>query len=206
MSHRFSMSFEQMIGEFCCFGIGLDADVGALVSGGGLAAGNRVRGPLSGPIVRQHAADLPPAQRGLQPRPRPTYVVGFKQWQQLGRSVVKGQSGYMIWSPGDRRLASSDPSNPEGWRRLTYRERPRPGESVRSKVVGVKPAYGTSPRPRVSRSRNDRAVTGAQARLFRGAVGPRTCHGEKSRASRVRAVVRREPGNAWLPQPFQPLS
>jgi hypothetical protein len=80
-------------------------------------------------------------EEGRVPEPFPTYVAGFKQWQELGRSVVKGQSGYMIWSPVKARFASRDPSNKGSWRRLSYREQPTPGETVRTKMVGVKPAY-----------------------------------------------------------------
>jgi hypothetical protein len=58
----------------------------------------------------------------------PTYVAGFRQWQRLGRSVVKGQSGYMIRSPVTARYASTDPSNPNSWRRLGRGEMPWPGE------------------------------------------------------------------------------
>lgn len=89
-------------------------------------------------ILLQHAEAH---EEGRVPEPFPTYVAGFKQWQELGRSVVKGQSGYMIWSPVKARFASRDPSNKDSWRRLGYREQPKPGEIMRTKMVGVKPAY-----------------------------------------------------------------
>ena len=44
-------------------------------------------------IFVQHQAAF---EQGRVPEPFPTYVAGYKQWQQLGRQVEKGQSGYMI--------------------------------------------------------------------------------------------------------------
>jgi N-terminal domain of anti-restriction factor ArdC len=79
--------------------------------------------------------------QGRLPSPEPTYVAGFRQWQRLGRSVVKGQSGYMIRSPVTARFASTDPSDPASWRRLDRGEQPRPGEQVRVQMTGVKPGY-----------------------------------------------------------------
>jgi hypothetical protein len=78
---------------------------------------------------------------GRIPEPLPTYVAGYKQWQQLGRAVERGQSGYAILAPVTRRFATSNPLDPDSWRRLDLGERPRPGEVVRTKVVRVKPTY-----------------------------------------------------------------
>ncbi len=78
---------------------------------------------------------------GRVPEPWPTYVAGFKQWQQLGRSVDRGQAGYAILAPVTRRFATTNPSAPDRWRRLDIGEKPRPGEVVRTKIVRVKPAY-----------------------------------------------------------------
>lgn len=78
---------------------------------------------------------------GLVPDPMPSYVAGYKQWQQLGRQVEKGQPGYQILAPVTGRFASSTPSDPASWRRLNRSEKPRSGEQVRSKMVGVRPAY-----------------------------------------------------------------
>lgn len=78
--------------------------------------------------------------KGLVPEPMPTYVAGFKQWQQLGRSVAKGQPGYMILAPVTATFASADPASGE-WRRLEKQERPRTGEHVSKRMVGVRPAY-----------------------------------------------------------------
>lgn len=80
-------------------------------------------------------------EQGRVPEPFPTLVAGFQQWKQLGRSVVKGQSGYMIYAPVTARFATSTPSDAESWRRLERGEKLRPGEVVRSRMVGVKPAY-----------------------------------------------------------------
>lgn len=80
-------------------------------------------------------------ERGRVSEPFPSYVAGFQQWKMLGRSVAKGQAGYMIYAPVTARFASSTPSDPESWRRLDRGEKPRPGELVRSKMVTVKPAY-----------------------------------------------------------------
>ncbi len=89
-------------------------------------------------IYAQHAGAY---EEGRVSESAPTYVAGFNQWKQLGRSVDKGQSGYMIYAPVLGRFASKNPSDPMSWRRLAAREKPDPGEVVRSKIVNVKPAY-----------------------------------------------------------------
>src|SRR5699024_5560077 len=71
----------------------------------------------------------------------PPYVGGDKQQQQLGRKVEKGQAGYQILAPVTGRFASANPSDPASWRRLNRGEKPKPGEAVRSRMVGVRPAY-----------------------------------------------------------------
>jgi hypothetical protein len=80
-------------------------------------------------------------EEGRVPEPTPTYVAGFKQWLSLDRHVMKGQTGYAILAPVTARFASSTPENAESWRRLARGEEPNGGESVRSKLVGVKPAH-----------------------------------------------------------------
>jgi hypothetical protein len=80
-------------------------------------------------------------EQGRVPNPEPTYVAGFRQWQRLGCSVIKGQSGYMIRSPVTARFASTDPSDSATWRRLDRGEQPRAGEQVRVQMIGVKPGY-----------------------------------------------------------------
>ncbi|HMR12109.1 MAG TPA: ArdC-like ssDNA-binding domain-containing protein [Arachnia sp.] len=80
-------------------------------------------------------------EAGRVPEPFPSYVAGYRQWQQLGRQVEKGQPGYQILAPVTGRFASANPADAESWRRLGKGEKPRPGEVVRSKMVGVRPAY-----------------------------------------------------------------
>ena len=80
-------------------------------------------------------------EEGRVPEPTPTYVAGFKQWLSLDRHVMKGQTGYAILAPVTARFASSTPENAQSWRRLARGEEPNRGESVRSKLLGVKPAH-----------------------------------------------------------------
>jgi hypothetical protein len=80
-------------------------------------------------------------KEGRVPEPTPTYVAGFHQWLSLGRHVVKGQHGYGILAPVTARFASANPSDAGSWRRLSRGEKPGSGESVRSKLVGLKPAH-----------------------------------------------------------------
>ena len=54
---------------------------------------------------------------------------------------MKGQSGYAILAPVTARFASSNPADPDSWRRLARGEKPGFGEAVRSKLVGLKPAH-----------------------------------------------------------------
>ncbi|WP_137802922.1 ArdC-like ssDNA-binding domain-containing protein [Kocuria sp. 2SI] len=89
-------------------------------------------------IFAQH---LEAFEQGRVPEPLPSYVAGYRQWEQLGRHVQRGQAGYQIYAPVKARFASSTPSDPESWRRLERGEKPRPGEVVRSKMVSVRPAY-----------------------------------------------------------------
>ncbi|MDO5644980.1 MAG: ArdC-like ssDNA-binding domain-containing protein [Dermabacter sp.] len=86
----------------------------------------------------QHEAAF---EAGRVSEPVPSYVAGYKQWQQLGRQVQKGQPGYMIFAPVTGRFASSNPSDPSSWRRLGPREKHKVNEVVRTKLVGARPAY-----------------------------------------------------------------
>ena len=54
---------------------------------------------------------------------------------------MKGQSGYAIRTPVTARFASWNPSDPDSWRRLARGEKPGFGETVRPKLVGLKPAH-----------------------------------------------------------------
>jgi len=89
-------------------------------------------------IYVQHYAAF---SKGRVPEPMPTYVAGFKQWLSMGRNVLKGQSGYQILAPVTARFASATPEVEDSWRRLARGERPSWGETVRSKLVGLRPAY-----------------------------------------------------------------
>ncbi|MCR2792757.1 ImmA/IrrE family metallo-endopeptidase [Microbacterium sp. zg.Y625] len=89
-------------------------------------------------IWTQHAVAF---RQGRVPEPTPTYIAGFKQWLTLGRSVERGQSGYMIFAPVLGRFASPTPEVTKSWRRLAPREAPQHGDVVRTGMVGVRPAY-----------------------------------------------------------------
>lgn len=89
-------------------------------------------------IYAQHNAAY---QEGRVPHPTPTYVAGFHQWLSLGRHVEKGQHGYGILAPVTARFASPNPSDPASWHRLARGEKPGLGETVRSKLIGLKPTH-----------------------------------------------------------------
>lgn len=89
-------------------------------------------------ICTAHAAAY---EAGRVPEPTPTYVAGFHQWLTLGRHVVKGQQGYPILAPVTARFASANPSDPASWHRLARGEKPTGGETVKARLIGLKPAY-----------------------------------------------------------------
>lgn len=89
-------------------------------------------------IYTAHAAAY---EAGQVPEPTPTYIAGFHQWLTLGRHVVKGQHGYPILAPVTARFASATPSDPNSWHRLTRGEKPTPGETVKARLIGLKPAH-----------------------------------------------------------------
>lgn len=89
-------------------------------------------------ILAQHQTAW---EAGRVPEPMPTYVAGFRQWEQLGRQVSKGQKGYAILAPVIGKFASRTPADPMSWRRLAPREAPQPGEKVKSEMIGAKVAY-----------------------------------------------------------------
>lgn len=80
-------------------------------------------------------------EEGRVPEPTPTYVAGFHQWLSLGRHVAKGQRGYGILAPVTARFASPNPSDAASWHRLARGAKPGIGETVKSKLVGVKPTH-----------------------------------------------------------------
>ncbi|KDA05900.1 serine/arginine repetitive matrix protein 2 [Microbacterium sp. CH12i] len=112
-------------------------------------------------IFAQHQAAF---ESGRVPEPVPTYVAGFKQWQMLGRQVEKGQPGYMILAPVTGRFASFTPKEADSWRRLGRFEKAKPGEAVRSRMVGARPAYVWD----VSQTGGDPIPTPPSPRLLKG--------------------------------------
>lgn len=123
----------------------LTESVGALVSGEdwrrALEFSARFRSRSFGNTMLIYIQHNEAFQLGRVPAPTPTYVAGFKQWQTLGRQVMKGQSGYGILAPVTARFASRTPSDNDSWRRLGRGERPQPGEATRTKMIGLRPAY-----------------------------------------------------------------
>lgn len=89
-------------------------------------------------IAAQHFAAY---NEGRVPEPTPTYVAGFHQWLSLGRHVVKGQHGYGILAPVTARFASPTPADAASWHRLARGEKPGVGETVKSKLIGLKPTH-----------------------------------------------------------------
>lgn len=84
--------------------------------------------------AQSHAAH----EKGLLPEPYPRYVAGYRQWQQLGRQVIKGSRSFQILAPTTARVAVADNGSV---RRLSKGERPETGEAVTTKMVGVRPAH-----------------------------------------------------------------
>ncbi|MDR2975569.1 MAG: ImmA/IrrE family metallo-endopeptidase [Propionibacteriaceae bacterium] len=119
--------------------------VGVLVSGEdwvrAMVFAARFRSRSFGNTVLIYAQHAERFAVGSVSEPMPSYVAGFRQWESLGRSVLKGQRGYVIQAPVTKRLASDSPSSPDSWRVLGFKERAKPGEVVRSRIVNVKPAY-----------------------------------------------------------------
>lgn len=123
----------------------LSESVGALVSGDdwrrALEFSARFRSRSFNNTMLIYLQHYEAFQSGRVPSATPTYVAGFKQWQALGRQVVKSQSGYGILAPVTARFASRTPNNSESWRRLGRGERAQTGETTRTKLVGLRPAY-----------------------------------------------------------------
>jgi hypothetical protein len=90
-------------------------------------------------IYVQHYAAF---QQGRVPEPTPTYVAGFKPMDEPQPRRDEGT----VWATRSSRrsplrFASSHPADPDSWRRLGRGEKPGFGEAVRSKLIGLKPAY-----------------------------------------------------------------
>jgi len=89
-------------------------------------------------IAAQHAAAY---EAGTVPSPTPRAVAGYQQWRALGRQVARGQHGYKIFAPVTARMASRTPNDTASWRRLGKGEEPKPGETVRRKMIGTRIAH-----------------------------------------------------------------
>ncbi|GAB4085031.1 hypothetical protein GCM10028784_16610 [Myceligenerans cantabricum] len=75
-------------------------------------------------------------EAGLLPQPFPRYVAGYRAWQSLGRQVRAGSRGFQILAPTTERVAVADDGTS---RRLDKGEMPAPGETVTTRMVGVRP-------------------------------------------------------------------
>lgn len=100
-------------------------------------------------IWEQHAANF---EAGRVPEPFPTYVAGYRQWQQLGRQVEKGQPGYQIFAPVTGRFASANPADPASGYRLARRGAARAGRGRNGRMKPTSLASsvaccGPKPRP-----------------------------------------------------------
>ena len=89
-------------------------------------------------IWAQHQASH---QQGFVPEPMPTYVTRYKQWPDVDARCRRGNPGYQILAPVTGRSLLRRQQMQIHWRRLKKFEKPRPGEVVRSKMIGVRPAY-----------------------------------------------------------------
>lgn len=164
----------------------LEGAVGRLVSGEDWAAAVRFAARFRSRsfantllIFAQHQDAY---DQGRVSEPFPSCVAGFQQWKTLGRQVTKGQTGNMIYAPVTARFATANPADAESWRRLERGERARPGEVVRSKMVGVKPAYvwdvsQTSGEPIPERPRPVLLAGEAPAELWEGLTAQVREHG-----------------------------
>ena len=93
------------------------------------AAQFRSRSPRNAMLIYQQWEARCQAQEDPAQRPeRPSMVAGYKQFQEMGRQVRKGEKGYQILSPVTARFASATPKDADSWRRLAPREKPNPGE------------------------------------------------------------------------------
>lgn len=123
----------------------LSESVAALVTGEdwkrALTFAAQFRGRSFGNTMLIAAQHFAACNEGRVPEPTPTYVAGFHQWLSLGRHVVKGQHGYGILAPVTVRFASPTPADAASWHRLGRGEKPGPGETVKSKLIGLKPTH-----------------------------------------------------------------
>lgn len=121
----------------------LTAAVGDLVTGDDwiralmVSAQLRAYSPLNAVLIWVGLAEQ--HEQGLVPTGTPTMVAGIKQWNSLGRTVMRGQHGLAIGLPVFGRYAAQFPDAPEdSWRRLGSWERLAPGEVLKRKLVNTK--------------------------------------------------------------------
>ena len=117
--------------------------VGKLVTSGDwiralqTAAKFRAYSALNSVLIWVQYADL--VEQGLVTAPEPTQVAGVKQWNSLGRHVLRGQHGLQIRLPVTARFAADSVTAPEStWRRLGNWEKLRPGEVLKRRLVNTK--------------------------------------------------------------------
>jgi hypothetical protein len=85
-------------------------------------------------VYAQHAKAY---EDGQVPEPSPGYVAGFNTWKALGRSVVKGQHGYLVLAPlrGVSVVAASEHDGKNVVRTLEKGETPVAGEQVETRPI-----------------------------------------------------------------------
>jgi hypothetical protein len=82
-------------------------------------------------VLLMHAQHAGRYAAGTVSTPSPTLVAGFHRWKKLGRSVCKGQRGYLILAPAPCTVRTAQ--SPDGTsRRLRRGEAPPPGATVQS--------------------------------------------------------------------------
>ena len=85
-------------------------------------------------VYAQHAKAY---EDGQVSEPSPGYVAGFNTWKALGRSVVKGQHGYLVLAPlrGVSVVAVSEQDGKNVVRPLEKGETPAAGEQVETRPI-----------------------------------------------------------------------
>ena len=116
--------------------------VEALVSGQdwqrAMAFAAKFRRHSFGNCLLLYTQSLAAYEKGLLPEPYPRFVAGYRQWQQLGRNVMRGAHSFQILAPTTARVAVA---NDGSVRRLAKGEKPEAGEAAATRMVGVRPAH-----------------------------------------------------------------
>lgn len=84
------------------------------------------------------AAHMEAFAAGRVDTPMPSYVRGYRAWQELGRQVVKGQHGYPVIQPVTSRRVKDTDGN---YVPLPRGAKPGPEDDVKQAVVGWKVGY-----------------------------------------------------------------